>query len=971
MNSEEHNSSGLSLRTRTISSITAPVPFHQSVVSPTSSLQLNSSTPAVNGRRPRGRRPRRKTLNRIANGKTLQHAKIKKSNESKVYNTNLNLTKEKSATSGFDRLQQKQFINYCNGTTKYIDKLENSNKNVNLSVNMVNKHLNILPQINKNKECSGSVYNKKSNYRKRKQHDVEESIAEKRSLISDSHNDSGIQKNPTEATPLPDKSNNIITFGFLKDCLVKDDSINQSTDVLAPLSTFYSPTYWPINWEFSAAVLTGHIQKKVTKDVLRKIKQINSVEANSKTVSLVSLKSQTNPKRSQTFIQRRSTNRFAPSTSVETPSTSKQNTSSISNIVKRKKPGRPPGKNNKLLQRLIKSNSPRKSPRQHASTLAAIMSNKVLNTGDKLITSQSDDIIDVDSENNKKPFDIDGPCVLPIAIPKNELKPGKRHYRHRRQLDYQHSILDRRRKRRSITPPPPKLCAQQPAPQRNNCTNSAAVDQEVIKLRTKHVDVVRRRARDERLRSIFVCQQLQKVQQIAEQARQDMIADNEDCQFPVNSSIPFDTSQDQIWSSQTAFGKEELDNMCLQIMYEQSNDKNFLRNNLTDETLQMYHQQRELALAERLTNNLYGDTLSSDLGMDSILVGNKRKKKRPNMTGWPKEKRRKTIATTNSSIDVETFDYERVIERRRKAAEQQRLRRRRIKLEQQLLAKEKSKLMTAPIPKRPGRRPGPTKKNKIVTSPRTTSVSSNVTTESSDVSNYFTKPKREYNKIQNRRKNRKSVQDKTEINSSVPKITEASKTVVKRKLGRPKGSIGQRKKMKLQVLQRPRNQTSVSSDQQNENDVQQTSSGKLKCVISTRNNRMKLLSSRSSFVSSSNKKKSRRTKIKKSVEVCNTSSSSLVLPHSSTTVVSKSARITAKKKKLQQMQPTTSTTWDVGRPKRYGRVVNNTGVEEDCCFVGSQPFEQHCPNGGVGLCQNTDFDNQDIHQKENTVHSGL
>lgn len=958
------------MRTRTISSTTAPVSFHQSIVSPTSSLQLNSSTPAVNGRRPRGRRPRRKTLNRIANGKTVHHANIKKSNESKVCNTNLNITKEKSATSGFDRLQQKQLINYCNGTSKYNDKLENSNKNANLSVNMVNKHLNILPHINKNKEYTGSVYSKKSNYRKRKQHDVEESIAEKRSLISDSHNDSGIQKNPTETTPLPDKSNNI-TFGFLKDCLTKDDSVNQSTDVKVPLSTLCSRTYWPINWEFSAAVLTGHIQKKVTKDVLRKIKQINCAEANNKSVSLVSLKSHSNLKRSQTFIQRRSTNRFAPSTSVEMPSTSKQNTSPLSNIVKRKKPGRPPGKNNKLLQRLIKSNSPRKSPRQHASTLAAIMSNKVLNTDDKLITSLSDDIIDVDSENNKKPLDIDGPCVLPIAVPKNELKPGKRHYRHRRQLDYQHSILDRRRKHRSITPPPPKLCAQQPAPQRNNCTNSAAVDQEVIKLRTKHVDIVRRRARDERLRSIFICQQLQKVRQIADQAQQDIIADNEDCQYPVNPLIPFDTSQNQIWSSQTAFGKEELDNMCLQIMYEQTNNKNFLCNNLTDETLQMYRQQRELALAERLTNNLYGDTLTSDLGMDSILAGNKRKKKRPNMTGWPKEKRRKTIATTNSSIDVDTFDYDRVIERRRKAAEQQRLRRRRIKLEQQLLAKEKSKLMVAPIPKRPGRRPGPTKKNKIVTSRSTTSVSSNVTTESSDISNYFTKPKREYHKIQNRQKNRKSIQDKTEIYSSVPKITETSKTIVKRKLGRPKGSIGQRKRRKLQELQRHRNQTSISLDQQNENVVQQTSSGKLKCVISTRNNRMKLLSSRSSFVSSSNKKKSRGTKIKKSAGVCNSSSSSLELPQSSTTVVSKSARITAKKRKLQQMQQMTSTTWDVGRPKRYGRVVNNTGVEEDCCFVGSQPFEQHCPNGGVGLCQNTDFDDQDTHQKENTVHSGL
>lgn len=969
--SEENNSSGLSLRTRTISSTTAPGPFHQSIVPLASSLQLNSST--VNGRKPRGRRPRRKTLNRIANKKTLQQVKINKSDEIKVCNSNLTNIKEKLATSDSDCLHQKQLISHCNGSTKYNGKLENSIKNVNLSDNIANKQSTLLPETKKNKEgITGSVYSKKYNHRKRK-HVVEESVAEKRSLISNRLNDSGTQNDSIQSTSLPGKSNTEITFRFLE-----DSPITQSTNVKVPSSTFYGRTYWPVNWEYSAAVLTGHVQKKLSKDVLRKIRQINSVETNNQTDSLVSFKSNSTLKKSATFLQRRSTNRLAQSTADEMPSCSKQHTSPSPNIVKQRKPGRPPGKKNKLLQRIIKSNSPRKSPRQHASTLAAIMSKKVVNIGDELFKPQSDDTIDVDFEDNKKSQDIDGPCVLPIAIPKNELKTTGRHYRHRRQLDYQHSILDRRPKFRSITPPPPKLCAQEPASQRSNCINPTTVDHEVIKLRTKHVDVVKRRARDERLRSIFVCQELQKVQNVAELSRPELVADNEDYQFSVNP-IPFDTSQDQIWSSLDTFGKPELDNMCLQIIYEQTNDKNFLRNSLTDETLQMYRQQRELALAERLTNNCYGDTLSSDLGMDLLVGGNKRKKKRPNMTGWPKEKRRKTIANSNTPIgDVDTFNYNRDLERRQKAAEQQRLRRRRIKLEQQQLAQEKSKLGNGPVPKRPGRRSSLKKKNNTAKSRRrTTSVSSNVTTESSDIGNYFTKPKRKYNTIRNQRLNRKTIRNRTDINLSVSKTTKKTKTTVKKKLGRPKGSLGQKKKMKLRTLQRTPNQTSTLCDQHNENDVQQpTSSGKLKCVISTRNNRMKLLSKKSSFVSS-NKKKSLGNKTKKSTGACNSPSSSLDLPQASTTVVSKSARITARKKRLQQLQQTTSTntTWDVGRPKRYistnNRTVSNTVVEEDCCFVGSHPFEQHCPNGGIGLCQKTVFDNHGTHQKENTVHSNF
>lgn len=1002
------------MRTRTISSTTVPTSLHQSTVSSVTSVQFICSS-TVTGPRPRGRPPRRKNLNYLSNGKKLKQTTGKQSDESesKVCDLTSTVTGRETATTSIEHAQRQHSTNQCNGINNYDNDQENSIKIVtSFNVDTINKRSKLFPDT-KNKECTiaDRIGKKKSCGRKRKQSDIEEFVSKKRLLIAGSSKDSLVAKKNQSVKVLPEKSNmavDLVKYGFLAGCSIVE-SYRRNTDMIATTFThrsyFYGRTYWPINWEYSAASLTGHVQKKATKDTLRKIRLICGEGTSTKSGYPIPtlLKTNSTFKKYQTsVIQRRgSATKFTASlSSVEM---SNRHNSMISpTVVKRQKPGRPPGRKNKLLQAVLKANSPRKSPRQHASTLAAIMSNKVLST-DKPGTQQSDKL-DLDTSSNQNSLDMDGPCILTVAVPKHEHMPVFRHHRHRRQLDHQHAITKRRR-RRSITPPPPKLCAQQPAPQRIPL-NSTTVDQEVVKLRTKHVDVVRRRARDERLRAAFVCQQLHRVQESAEQNRrnlaqeivQNIDEDERNYQFSNNSLIlPLESSQDQIWSYLTDDTNQEPDNLCLQIMYEQTADKRFLCTNLTNETLQMYYQQRDLALAERLTNNHCGDNMSSDLGTDMISVGNKRKKKRPNMTGWPKEKRRKIIASASSSM-ITTInaingdsDEERnnVIKRRRAAAAlQQRLRRQRLKLEQQQLAKQKSKVkvVTPTIPKRPGRpgrRPGPLKKNKTATHHRTISVSSNGTTASSNTSSTITAIKRKKIKVPKQRRRRRTIQNKTTPTESVGETTIEPSTIVKRSCGRPRGSVGKRQRIKIKILQRRRrNQTSLSCEQHKENVIQeQPSSGKLKCVISTRNNRMKLLptSSSSSPGTSNQKKTVTGSKTKKSSAAYNLSSSCLTSLSSPVTVVGKTTRTTAKRRRLQQQQQqqmaSTTVTWDAGRPKRYhstnhGRNASGVAVEEDCCFVGSQPFEQHCPGVGCGLSHNTVLENQQDHQKENSVQVG-
>lgn len=969
---DKPDSSGLSLRTRTISSSTPTTlrfSMEQSNVTAPTSVQSTCSTTTTPGPRPRGRPPRKKKLNHLANKNVLLQTTSKQ---------------VESAACSLERLQQEQNkINKWNGNRDINHDQENSDKNIDTKSLESDKNLILEPDINKDEDCIivDDTCKNKYNARKRKQSSVADVICKKRLLVSNNLRNSLVKEsNSTENSSLPSKSNVGVQFSFLAGRNNRERD-PQFTDK-GSSSFLYGQTYWSSNWEYSASALTGHVQKKASKDSLRKIRLLCSERTTTKISSTLPppLKSISTLNKYQTsVVQRRGTASKYTQPPIEVSSSLKQNPS-VPPVTARR-PGRPPGRKNKVLQSVIKSNSPRKSPRQHASTLAAILSGKSIGGNDKLVAQQTGQLINIDVGSNKNSPDMDGPCILTMAVPKHELKPGFR-LKHRRQLDHQHDIIKRRRRRRlrSITPPPPKLCAQQPTPQHIS-VNDSVVDQETVKLRTKHVDVVRRRTRDERLRAAFVCQQLHRVQEIAEQNRRNLAEEDLLMHDVIEQDFPFiplERNQNEIWSSLEVENDREPDNMCLQIMYEQTADKKFLCTNLTDETLQLFHQQRELALAERLTNNFYGDTVFSDLGTDMISAANKRKKKRPNMTGWPKEKRRKVIASASSMV-IDTLNGDSDVERneimlkrrRAAAAKQQKLRRQRIKLEQlQQAFKEKTKdtAVSPALPKRRGRRPGPLKKNKTTRGRRRkTSISSNGTTVGSNTSNTTTEIKEK--KFTVRKQRRKRLLSENKTTAPVPASTVEPNTVVKRSCGRPKGSVGRRQRWKLQRS----HQNQTSPDQQKENVVlPQTSSGKLKCVISTRNNRMKLLpSSSSSCTSSSLKKAISGNKTKKSAVTYNISSC-LESLSSPMTVVGKITRTTAKKKRLQQQQQqqiaSTTVTWDAGRPKRYHSANHgrNAAVEEDCCFVGSQPFEQHCPGVG-GLSQNTILENQQD-QKENTVH---
>lgn len=943
---DDYNFFGINLRTRTIST-TIPPPLIHSAVSTT--VQPNRPRPTTtppplnhsvvstnvqpNSPRPRGRPPRPKIINPEAN------------------------SPKPTAPTSLERPQRKRSVNRCNVN---LNVQENKTKNRTIINTDSNSEKSLLPEIEENDDCVivSVTCRKKIHPRKRKQSDIGEAVPEKR--ICTNHKDSSVkEKNLTEKS-LPKKPSpvvNIVNYGFLSGYdYIKP--YRQHTD--ADPSTCYGRTNWPIDWEFSASSLTGHVQKKTSKDILRKIKYICNNGTTNKPLNTVSApKKNSTLKKYQPSGVRDSSNKLTKLVSTEKSGGSKHNSSASTSNVKRQK-GRPPGKKNKISQ-IMKSSCSRKSPRQHASTLAAIMSTKT-SSSDKLV-NQSDELMDFDIDNNIIPLDNEGPCILTMAIPNLEhMSPEHQ------QSDDQRTIKRRQRRRRSITPSPPKLCAQIPTQR----TPVNTIDHEVVKLRTKHVDVVKRRARDERLRSAFVYQQLQRIQEIAEESRCELtqnvipyINEKDFSGYASNTSVLLQTgcSQNQNWSSQmdNDIDSEEPDNMSLQIMYEQTGDKRFLCTDLSNETLQLYHQQRELALAEQLTNNNFNETGFSDLGIDMINASNKRKKKRPNMTGWPKEKRRKVISTNApSEVSSETLNDDRDVERtnsakrRRKAADKQKLRRQRLKLEQQRSSKNKlkNKEIRKAIPKQSGRRPGRPrrldlkKKNTNDTDYRSSSVSSNSTT-SSGISRRLIIKKKKLKK-----QKRMLVENKTATDDE-------SKTIVKRSCGRPRGS-GWRQRLKLEMLQRRQNQTSLSSVQQKENVVQeQISTGKLKCVISTRNNRMKLLSN-SRSPTTSNQKKNIGNKPKKSTDTYNLSSSCFV-PLPVTEVIGKTTRTTVKRKRLVG-------SWEVGRPKRYhpanhGR--NTSCVEEDCCFVGSQPFEQHCPGIG-GLSHNTVLENQHDHQKENS-----
>jgi len=941
-----HDSSGLNLRTRTISS-TVYTSLQKSTISAIS-VQSNCQNSSVNVPRRRGRPP--KNLTRIAEKKLLEKNIDKHSEKTKSADSNA-ITKTDGASSNDDCLQQ-QLIN----KSTVLDDLSNEvsrvlptdvasvNDGVGTSSSFVffgsqsskngsdctdDRDLSL--QVDKNKECIVSG-KKKNNIRKRKQStDIEETVAEKCILISSKSKDPLMATNnepiQSKSTAKQNVTGDTVKYGFLLGCDIesyrKCTDLNESSSYS---SIFYGNTYWPINWEYSASALTSHVQKKTSKITLRKIRLMSDVKTQ--------LSSKTTPtlKKFQSSVapRRCSSSKLTLSSSSAPVETS--NGVRHAPTPTKKRIGRPPGKKNKLLQAVIKSNSPRKSPRQHASTLAAIMSNKALKT--EFGTQQPDKLMDGEPKNS---LDSDGPCVL-TAMPNYDRKPEVRLYRRRVHSDQQHDTIKSRGQCRSSTPTPPKLCAEQPFSQRDP-VNGVTVDHDIVKLRTKHVDLIKRRARDERVQTNYIFQQLRKVYEIAEQNLRDLslaVTQTDDGQESSNVIVlPSSDNQNSIWSSLTTDGTtQEPDNMCLQIMYEQTGDKRFLCTDLTDETLKMYHEQRDLIL------DTCGDYVSSDMGTDAILASNKRKKKRPNMTGWPKEKRRKIMARTvdvNSDSDVD------ILAKRQKAAEQQRLRRRRIKLEQQQLNKEKSKVSNSP--KATPKQQSSNKKNKTTAYRRST----NLNNAPKNIKKIKEKKKYKIKKVQQQCV---AIQNKTV--KAVPSTGNGKKSC-----GRPKGSVGIRQRLKLELLQQRKKETPLLSEQQKENVSQPTTtSGEFKCIISTRNNSIKLLSSNSS--SSENLSRKRKlVRTKKSTATYNLSSS---------TLESLPSAVTVKRKRRKQESVATSTiTWDVGRPKRYHNRNTSVGVEEEFCLVGSQPFEQHCP--GVPLMKhNTTVLENNQDQKENTIH---
>lgn len=921
-----YGASGLSLRTRTISSTAVPTSLVQSTVSTAKSVRLNNSTLAVTITRPRGRPPRQKNHKHVK--KMVQQISSQQVEGDKHCDSTL--ISESTEASSLKHLQQQQFVNQCVNNYNY-DQIYTI-ENVTNILDTENKKTTPLSSETKNKKINTEDHlcKKNTNGHKRKQSDTLECVAAKRiSILNDPKDIIWIEKNLTNNSLQSDKSN-LVEYGFLASSDVIEP-YRQHRNIHLPSCTsfYYGNTYWPTNWEYSANALTNHVQKKTSKNSLRKIRLVCDGGQNSNAVSLPQ-KSNLSLKKYNTSFQRRANN---DSKSIET------NVNSSTSM--KRKIGRP--KKNKLFQNVLKANSPRKSPRQHASTLAN-MSNKTLNT-------DKSEIQDVCTESNKDLLDEDRPFILTVGIPKNEISPGVSHKR--LQLNRQNI----KRGRRATTSPPPKLYIQKPSTAINSTINH-----EVVKLRTKYVDVVRKRVQDERLHTAFVCQQLHNVQEMAEQNRHDLAQEliqnmNEnkhDYQMSSNAIIlPIKNSQDQIWSSQID-NDQEPDNMCLQLMYEQTGDKRFLCTNLSDETLQFYYQQRDLALTERLTNNYYGDN-ASDLGTDTILASNKRKKKRPNMTGWPKEKRRKMIATATCSMITAEEDMicnkqlgiKRNSVMRRKitnTAKQQRLGR--LKLKQQ--TKKKSKIT---IPKQSSRNSGPKKNVKITKYHRGTSVSSNETF----VCNTKISSKKGKKLKVKKKQRKKHLSDQNNSSTDLSVMNDKPNNNLKRKCGRPKGSFGHQKLMKLQMIQQ-QSRVKTSTDKQKESPIQ-SHAGKLKCIVSTRNNRMKLLStySLSPNASQCQIKNTTGCKNKKST-INNLSNLCLETLPSSVTTIPKTTR-TAKKKLTSAMLR-----WDAGRPKRY-HSTNCTDIVEEDCFIGSQPFEQHCPGAGGGLSHNTVLEN---HLKENT-----
>lgn len=667
-----HDSSILNMCTTTVST-TVSTPLKKSTVSVTSA-HSNCHSLAVNVPLRHGRSL--KNFNHIAKKKLLKKNICKHFEETNTTDSN-EITKTDLVSSDAERLQQ-QLISK---STDFIHNLSNKvNKLLPVDIASVNEcvgtdNIDLSLQVNKNKEYIVSS-KKKNNFRKKKQStDIEKTIAEKCILILDNSKDLLMSTNnepiQSKSTTKQNVEDDVVEYGFECDRYI-----------IKPYRqhTFFGDTYFPINWEYSAAALTSHVKKKPSKVTLHKKQLFSNVK------NPLLLKTTPTLKRiqlSDTPICDNSSKLRLLSSLVPV-----KTSNGVSHLLAltTKCIDRPSDKSERL--QAVRSNSSRKSPHEHTSALLAIRSNKALKT--EIGTQQPDKLQDKKPKNS---LDLNGPCKL-TTMPNYDRKPEDHLYRLHVQSDHQHSAIKSRGQCRSNIPSRLKLCVEQSFSQRNPI-NGVTVDCKTVKLQTKHLDSLKRHACDVRREKNYIFQQLRIVHKIAEQNLCDLssailqigVEEQESCR-----AIILPSDQNLIWSSLTKDDNEKPDNMFIQIMYEQIGDKRFLYTDLTDETLKIYYEQRNLVLAESVIN-ICGDYVSSSMETETILASNKRKKKHPNTAGWSNRKRRNIMART---VDINNDSDLNVIVKCQQASEQQSQRRQRIKLKQQKLKKKKSKVSISP-----------------------------------------------------------------------------------------------------------------------------------------------------------------------------------------------------------------------------------------------------------------------------------
>ncbi|XP_050527614.1 uncharacterized protein LOC126897789 [Daktulosphaira vitifoliae] len=681
----------------------------------------------------------------------------------------------------------------------------------------------------------------------------------KRKYSSEDHEDNAPLKCAIILQEEPKKKEN---YGFLA---------GYSSFLYPRLDSLYLHTYWPVNWAYSAQSLTGHVMKKSSKQALRKIRQIISNSNNDNNFLSKSVSNESVPIASTMLgatVNSITSVHLKKTDSNQQPIRRGRRKVLVPDSNKdcgiRKKMGRPPGRN-KHLNGVLKGNSPRKSPRQHASTLAAKA------TKAKIITVDETNINVLSEESPPSPL----PPRLDASVDFPQMSQRQR-------CRKSESILKRTSGYRHRTPPPPKLCPQQ------NDRNGE------VKLRTKHVDVVRRKVRDERIRNLLQTQQLASIRDIAEKNRQELAKEQEeliesDCEY---SSIILPSSDQQKWNT---FDIDGMNNMCAQIMYEQSADKRYLLQTLPQDLIKVLQRSIVVAKSRRMGDDCYLSESSTPLSLFDARRRRNRfsRKKKQNMTGWPKEKRRKAPVPVSENItDTELDENIKSPKKRRTSAKVQRKKLKRIKLQQ--------------VTKSPKRRQS--KKVKSVVSPR----------------NKGGRPRKQAIKIKNSTIIKNSSSQSTKLNSPLSDEHRSTTRKPRSTPGRPRGTPGRPRGTPGRPRGTPgrprgtpgRPRGSVGRRRRRikklHDDTDTDSPSNPRCVLSD-NQCIKLL------------KRNKRTETAES-------------PH----------HLTRRRK-----QVASTSSWDEGgsRSKRY-RAAST--AEE--AFVGSQPFEQHCPSDSCVMKSTIDND---------------